>query len=667
MALVKILFKYRTEALLYLAVLALALVTHIITERSLQQQQDTWAPDMPAASESRGGRLFADNDSYTWLSLAKQTVSESQWRINFTHADNTPYGRETHWCSLLVWLLVAGGAIVSLFSDLSIYAAIEQAGFFINLCLLLLLMAGWILCMRRLLGLWPTWLGLLLLLWLPDMRSAFFSGRPDHQTLHCIASLLSLCLLIRGGLGWTTPPGSTSAQPLSPPPLAKARLYFRLSGLTAALGIWAGSTVQVSLLVLLGIGILLGLYSCRDAQDKRPYHYHSVLWIQWAGTGAIFTVLFYLIQYFPSDMAMRLETIHPAYAISWLGGGIILSLLTRWIITGDRPSIKRPLLWIAIATLPVYPALVFLGPLDWHCLRDPLLKNFQGWTSEGQPFYLFYETKILSSYWALFTIFPILALLSPLLLKSTKVDTFQKTALLLCLVCLYAYGACAWFQVRWTMFASLLLIATIPLALSIVLRHFSPRTRSIGIALIALALLPMTWSAGRDLVQRSKGTQTDPGLLYSLWPQRIAKALDTDGNAHTLQIITRPEFASGLYYFASIKTVGSVFWQNRPGLADCVDFFLAKDEAAALAAIQNRDVDIVAVYQIETAEFYERMRYGADLPIPTPNFLDELKSTKPKNSERLSYDEALSGTANHHSSGPIEAIIKANIYRIENH
>src|SRR5689334_6326671 len=61
------------------------------------------------ATNERPGGIYLDNDSYYWLSYARRMANGENWRIRYTYADNTPYGRPVHWSQSVSWLLVLFG------------------------------------------------------------------------------------------------------------------------------------------------------------------------------------------------------------------------------------------------------------------------------------------------------------------------------------------------------------------------------------------------------------------------------------------------------------------------------------------------------------------------------------------------------------------------------
>ncbi len=314
---------------------------HLLFAQSLERQSQLIYPDRTVPSATQGNRVLTDVDCYTWLALSRQMIDTGEWRINHANFDNPPQGREVHWNSLLCWLLVALAWISHLLTGDPIHAALENAAFQINLLLVLCLGILWYSIARTRFGRWPTLVGLALLLTLPELQFSFMPGNTDHQTLHLIALLGSIGFLLRGGLGWTQQ--ATGGLPSCdfPPTKQRALRDSTIAGAFGAFGLWIGATVQINTLILTGAGLfILSLFRLHpDPLDGRVL-FHPRFWRNWAYSGSAFTLLFFLIQYFPGDMRMRLEAIHPLHAVSWAGVG--------WLLR--RPSPSRPLCYSARAT-----------------------------------------------------------------------------------------------------------------------------------------------------------------------------------------------------------------------------------------------------------------------------------------------------------------------------
>src|SRR4051812_42524506 len=75
-------------------------------DRAAKIVDSGFRPLATAATSERPGGIYLEPDSYYWLSYAKRIGQGENWRIRYTYADNTPYGRPVHWSQSISWLLV---------------------------------------------------------------------------------------------------------------------------------------------------------------------------------------------------------------------------------------------------------------------------------------------------------------------------------------------------------------------------------------------------------------------------------------------------------------------------------------------------------------------------------------------------------------------------------
>lgn len=148
-------------------------------------------------------KVYLENDSYYWLTYARQMLVEGKWRIRHTHADNAPYGREVHWSQSVSWLLVVGAIVAKVLGVSDWTLALEAASVWINPLLHALMVGGlgWVAARRF--GVVPGMILALLLASLPDIAWNFLTLRPDHQTLHLGFAIGGFFALVVSGLGWT--------------------------------------------------------------------------------------------------------------------------------------------------------------------------------------------------------------------------------------------------------------------------------------------------------------------------------------------------------------------------------------------------------------------------------------------------------------------------------
>ena len=103
-----------------------------------------------------------------------------------------------------------------------------------------------------------------------------------------------------------------------------------------------------------------------------------------AGAGA--ALLFYLLEYAPAPLSFRLEVNHPIYALAFFLGGEFLCRAQRLLFIRVRR--KSDHVWAAALRdrrLAVIGAAIFLGPMEWHAMRQPFMQRLHEEIAEFQP------------------------------------------------------------------------------------------------------------------------------------------------------------------------------------------------------------------------------------------------------------------------------------------
>ena len=169
----------------------------------------------------------------------------------------------------------------------------------------------------------------------------------------------------------------------------QARLWFIASGIAGGVGLWVSTASEAPVLAEVGMGALLatGLLA-RGANKESSIQADPSLWRIWGWSGAATSIFFYLLEYFPSHMGMRLEVNHPLYAFAWAGGGEILFRLCRW--WGGAKLAERPSDW---AWLGGSVFAVVIVPLIIFKFADQVFW-IASWTSNSRFLFIFHEDYI---------------------------------------------------------------------------------------------------------------------------------------------------------------------------------------------------------------------------------------------------------------------------------
>ena len=56
-------------------------------------------------ADGRRSQILQSTDGYHWVMQTQQMIATGDWRLRRVNYDNSPDGREVHWCSPLHWWL----------------------------------------------------------------------------------------------------------------------------------------------------------------------------------------------------------------------------------------------------------------------------------------------------------------------------------------------------------------------------------------------------------------------------------------------------------------------------------------------------------------------------------------------------------------------------------
>ncbi len=306
-------------------------------------------PNSPTGYELGMRRLILPQvgvDGCHWIMHTQKLLKDGGWRIRYTDIDNNPQGREIHWSHSFIWWLLLTGQIHSSITGYPLAASIESVAPYANTLWLAFLILGLPWVVYRRLGAIAAG-GLALGMGGVYVFYEFFMvGNADHHGLAAAASITSALLLAVGGAGWianvaVTQPKSKkhNREPLFEYLIdAKtARRFFMGSALAGAVSLWVSAATAVPTFFGIGLGALVSVFFFGRHLATDTTRYHPELWRLWGITGACGSLFFYLLEYFPTHMGMRLEVNHPLYALAWVGGGEILYRLTRWRVDRIAP------------------------------------------------------------------------------------------------------------------------------------------------------------------------------------------------------------------------------------------------------------------------------------------------------------------------------------------
>lgn len=545
--------------------------------------------------------LLFDPDGCCWVALTQEHARTGAIRLKTFAFDNAPYGREEHWSSSLAWWLWLVGAGDHLVTGQPMEAAIAWSSLWANPLLFALALLALAAGFGRKLGAWPIGILLITLASLWGVQWDFSYGRPDHHGLHLIAFGGMILCALAGGLGWVAEEGER-----------QARAWFAASGGFGAMGLWIGATQQCMGIGALGVGAMLGaLWFARPGQS--PVRFVPELWRRWARFGAAGSFGFFLLEYFPSQMQMRLEVNHPLYALAWLGAGELMWVIGRARVDGKVPRggwVRTALAVVAVAGLP---AAVLLGPRAWCVLREPWLKNVFGIASEGRPWLQELTIPAVAHQLWEYTGALLLALpLGGLILGLRSGRAERRGAVLTILFMSVVFLGWTLLQIRWMGF-----LETSLAILAIALAPSLPRLHRASLPVGLLALAVPGWLGNCALQSRALADD----------PVNHARAILTEATAvqevsWNLRLLARPGAEPArvmsplgasplLHYFGGVETVGSFYWDNLAGSLAALNFYNDKTGDNSRRIARERGLDyVIAISRPDFIFELQKMQIG---------------------------------------------------------
>jgi hypothetical protein len=552
------------------------------------------APPVPDAAAATGyvlGRRQlilprVDYDTYHWIMQVQTTLAHGPERLRRVEYDNAPFGREVHWAlpqhAWLAFLARADHAV----SGRALGRAVEDAALVSNPLLLgLLLLALIPLAARRFGSAAAALLALGLVSSYPFYLN-FTAGNAEHHGAAQACALVMVVCLLGGGAGWVRDRGK--------PEERQARIWFLASAAAGGLGIWISAASLAPILVGTGLGALASFGVRAGPAGGEAGSIRPELWRWWGLAGGAFSLLAYGIEYFPGHLGWRLEVNHPLYGLAWMGGGELLCRTGRWAAgpTAERGSGGAAIV-AALVLLGALPTAILLGGGRAFLLADPFL-----WRLHTQ--YIL-EFQSLSSYLsrrgfdftAIARVLP-LALLVPSLVFLGRRDTarFRKVQLALALGPAALESILATQQIRWWGFAAgLALVGTLPLLSDEEPSAPGPRRRGWWLA-CALLLAPGAASA---LLLARADSAYGQDEVFGLAERDLASQLRLWAGPAPLVVLSTPDTTTSLIYHGSVEGLGTLYWENRDGLAAAAEIFAAPTAARAGELLRARRVGAIVL------------------------------------------------------------------------
>lgn len=532
-------------------------------------------------------------DARWWVLHTRQMLREGTWRVRSTPLDNAPDGREVHWSSLLMWVLGGLAWLRSLGTGEPAWHFVSDAALAAGPLLMVVFFVALFRTAWRAFGFTPALAYLLSLLTSNAVLRTFQLGEADHHGIVLAFASGSLLCILAGGCGFAKKSNT------------QAPRWFAASGLLGAAALWVSASTSLPILAATGVGALLAGVFCGGRSSAPPLQ--PRLWFTWSAWGCAGSLGFYLLEYFPRHMSLRLEVNHPLYAFAWLGGGWLLFRILQASIEKKLPfrsasDWAKAVACVSLVAAPVVLIAMAGDKCFWISdkfllsLHKEYILEFQSLTGLAAAKKTGPLAPVVAHFWALVALASTIALW----FSSGKGGAFRPRVLVL-LAPTLAMQALALWQVRWGTAAAALWALWILVVAAEALRAerengLWPAAGAAIAPWVAFLLGPLPMAAASAKFQK---TCLDAPLSEevggNLLVRDIAHRLIESSPAQTPTVLTGPNTSTEMAFHSGVRTLGTLYWENMPGLKRAAEIFAATGEAEARRLLAEAGVTHIVV------------------------------------------------------------------------
>lgn len=584
-------------------------------------------------------------DGYHFVLQTQQRIDEGAWRLRHVNYDNVPLTRELHWATLLSWLLEATAWCYSVVTGHSLTASCERVAPYAHTLFFVVILLTLVPLTARRFGSGAASTLALGLLFLRTIYEFHLVGNFDHHGLIATFSMLSLFFLLAGGAGWVRAESApTSGSDLAAwlPKEAGAKRWFAASAISGGAALWVSCATQIPIFVGLGVGMLLGAIGSATADG--PWRYEPRLWRWWARVGAVTSVFFYLLEYFPHEMGLRLEVNHPLYALAWLGGGEVMYQSARWMQQGRNVALVPMLsaFVLALAAMAAAPMVTRLYP-ESFLVQDRFIQLMtRYYVMEGRSLWSFVSESDALSNWIMLNCLPLVGLLEVWLLSRASIARPHRSLLYLALMPCLVMSAMTLYQVRWIGNGLSLWLVNFGVLLWVLHQAglATPGRKALLGIFVFLVILPGFHLTLHEILlyARQRLTNTyEPYLapfdVDHLVIRETAFRLRRRIGTEEAVVLAGPTDTTTLVFHGNLPGIGTLYWENLAGLKLSGAIYGAPSFDKALELIQSRHITHLVFFSFgqETTAF-TRLDRGLkpDDPLPDDAFALNLVKEAPQ-------------------------------------
>jgi hypothetical protein len=355
---------------------------------------------------------------------------------------------------------------------------------------------------------------------------------------------------------------------------------------------------QLPLLVGIGISAVIAAWVGRRTAAMVSDHAApaNMPWRIWAVSGAATSVVAFMIEYFPSNMGgWRLESIHPIYAVGWLGAGELIARTVSAISEGKFQRTWRNLaiLFCATAAVASVPIAMWMKGTRGFLTSDPLyerLTNLPNGVEAASLREWIARDGFTSAAFATCLPLSILAFAVWVITRRSTEARYRATlAVALGPVAVAIVFACV--QIRWWGALNAVLLALMVGSTAIRSRRTTQRKLEhwLTAGTMTLLLVPSLLL----LIPRTSAKENAPVTVddvTSLIERDLAHWLTNRAGAGRAAVLASPGLTSSLIFHGGLNGLATPYRENNVGLAAAnrIAGTTAQDEAMVL--VQRREL-----------------------------------------------------------------------------
>jgi tetratricopeptide (TPR) repeat protein len=537
-------------------------------------------------------------DAQVWIRHALALSEGNELQLRFTTIDNAPDGREVHWNSAWAWLIAGSGRLRQSVTGEPLPTAVERMSIWLNFAVFLVVIVAISAWAARRGG---AIAGVVIAVGMVGSNrfyEGFFPGYVDHHGL-LTAAVFGLMLggIFMGGGWWRASPNAgPSLLPVSVSAVRSAAVFSAVCG---ALGMWVSAASVVPPIAIIGCtAAVVGTINGRRARDDGLV-FDAQAWRIWGRVGAGLSLFFYLLEYAPHHLSMRLEANHPLYALAWLGGGeLIAQGAERWLAGPGRFWGQRHKLVLPVLAVAVVPVVMLVGGPAVFVMKDPFMAHLHERILEFIPI----AQRVRMFGWREFIALvdlPCLPLLFGLLLICCR-PRAEQVPLRFAFLATLAFAFMAAWQTRWLLNLSGPLIGLLLVAMAVVLGGRRPAVRWL-LALVVVGSLYMPFAVGRITTLREMihARYVSPKEALQPLARDVAAALRASQPTGEIVLLASPNSSTSVGYYGRFKTLGTLYWENGDGLKAAAEIFSARSDGEAAVLLRAHHVTHIAIISDE--------------------------------------------------------------------